>query len=333
MGSATARALSRAGRQVLLLEQFRFGHKRGSSHGRSRIFRLSYPDPMYVEMARESLELWRDLERETENTLIRTTGGLDLGSGIADNAAALEKSGVEFERLGGKEASKRFEGISISPDERVLFQADSGVIAAESALAAFIASAMNSGADALEDREVLDIRGHREGIRVRTAGGDFVAHTVVITAGPWASKVLSPLGIELDVRPTRETVSYFHAPTEAWPTLVEWNDPSLYALASPGQGLKAAEHIAGPTADPDGDGGVNGESVARVSAWVTERFPGADPTPHLSETCFYTNTPDESFILDRHDAVVFGSACSGHGFKFAPLIGKRLADLALQTSA
>jgi sarcosine oxidase len=156
-----------------------------------------------------------------------------------------------------------------------------------------------------------------------------VAETVVITAGPWSSKVLSPLGIELDVRPTRETVSYFHAPSDGWPTLVEWGDPSLYALASLGQGLKAAEHIAGPTADPDGGGGVNRESVARVSAWVAERFPGADPTPHLSETCFYTNTADESFILDRHDAVVVGSACSGHGFKFAPLIGARLAALAL----
>ena len=333
MGSATARALARGGRKVLLLEQFRFGHKRGSSHGRSRIFRLSYPDATYVEMARESLELWRELERETETDLLQRTGGLDLGAGIAENAAALEKSGVEFERLSGKDASKRFQGVSIPADERVLFQPDSGVIAAEGALAAFIASAMNVGADALEEREVRDIRSHRDGMRVRTPGGDFTCESVVVTAGPWASNVLGRLGIELDVRPTRETVSYYRMPTDGLPTLVEWGEPSLYALRSPGQGLKAAEHIAGPTADPDSEGEADRESVARVSAWVADRFPGADPTPQLSETCFYTNTPDEHFILDRRDAVVFGSACSGHGFKFAPLIGARLAALALETSS
>src|SRR4051812_12448370 len=110
MGSATARALARAGRKVLLLEQFRFGHKNGSSHGRTRIFRLSYPDPVFVEMARESLELWRALEKEIDTDIVRQTGGLDLGAGIDENAAALQRIGADFERLGGSDVSDRFPG-------------------------------------------------------------------------------------------------------------------------------------------------------------------------------------------------------------------------------
>ena len=89
------------------------------------------------------------------------------------------------------------------------------------------------------------------------------------------------------------------------------------------------EHIAGPVVNPDDDGSVNDESVARLSAWVSERYPSAAPSPHHAETCLYTVTPDEHFVLERHGRIVVGSPCSGHGFKFAPLIGERLADLAL----
>lgn len=330
MGSATARALARAGRKVVLLEQFRFGHKKGSSHGLTRIFRLSYPDEQYVRMARESLELWRELESEMRTTLLRQTGGLDVGPSIGDNAAALDRCGEAFERVNGREVAARFPEVSVPPDVDVLFQPDSAVISAQGALASFIASALNAGADALEEREVTAIRPVKDGVRVRTPGGDFHATSVVVTAGPWVQKVMNPLGITVPVRPTRETVSYFAIETGSLPTLVEWGYPSLYALPSDGRTLKAAEHIAGPTADPDRDGAANPESIERVKEWVSSRFPGADPEPVLSETCFYTNTSDEHFILDRFGDVVVGSPCSGHGFKFAPVIGKKLAELAMR---
>ena len=108
-----------------------------------------------------------------------------------------------------------------------------------------------------------------------------------------------------------------------------WEHPAIYALNAPGEGLKAGEHIAGEAASPDEAGAPDEESVARVSEWVRRWWPGADPHPHRSETCFYTNTPDEHFVLERKGRIVVGSPCSGHGFKFAPLIGERLADLAL----
>ena len=329
MGSATARALAKAGRKVVLLEQFRFGHKRGSSHGRARIFRLSYPDETYVRMAQEALDLWRDLEREAGTEILRTTGGLDVGSHIDDNGAALRACGVDHELIDGATASNRFPEVRIATDVPVLFQRDSAVIAADAAIASFISSAMDASADAHEERQVVRIHERPSSVVVRTPGGDFEADSVVVTVGPWAGKLLGSIGIELPVKPTRETVSYFHMDTSALPTFVEWGEPSIYALASSNQGVKVGEHIAGPVADPDDDQPVNDASIERIKAWVTERFPTAEPRPHFSETCFYTNTDDERFILERHRNIVVGSACSGHGFKFAPLIGKRLAELAL----
>ncbi|MBW3595204.1 MAG: N-methyl-L-tryptophan oxidase [Actinobacteria bacterium] len=329
MGSATTRALSKLGKKVVLLEQFRLGHKRGSSHGRTRIFRFSYPDAMYVAMAQESLELWRDLEREAGTELVHTTGGLDIGPRVAENARALEERGAGYEWIDGSTVRDRFPPLSLPADAEVLFQPDSGVIYADAAIASFVTSAMDAGADVIEERQVISIEPHARSVIVRTPGGDFEGDSIVVTAGPWAKKLLATIEIDLPVRPTRETVAYFDCDTSSVPTFVEWGSPSVYSLPSPGQGLKVGEHIAGPVADPDSDQPVDAQSVQRMSEWVTERFTGVDAEPRFSETCFYTNTKDEHFILERHGDIVVGSPCSGHGFKFAPLIGRRLAEFAV----
>jgi sarcosine oxidase len=124
-------------------------------------------------------------------------------------------------------------------------------------------------------------------------------------------------------------VAFFKIPGEAVPpVVVEWTDPPLYCLFSFEQGLKAAEHHAGPVTDPDREGEVSEASLSRLAEWVRSRFPEAEGEPHHAETCIYTNTPDERFILERRGPVVIGSPCSGHGFKFAPWVGRRLAELA-----
>lgn len=328
MGCSTARALAKVGRSVVLLEQFRLGHKRGSSHGRTRIFRFSYPDPMYVAMAQESLAMWRDLEREAGTELIHKTGGLDLGPHISDNATALERCGANYELIDGTAANHRFPSVTLAPDRDVLFQPDSGVIYADASIASFVTSAMDAGAEVIEERQVISIEPRSTSVVLRTPGGDFEGDSVIVTAGAWAKKLLATIDIELPVRPTRESVAYFHCETSTLPTLVEWGDPSIYSLPSPGQGVKVGEHIAGPVADPDEQQSVDPQSIDRIKEWVRERFAEVEAEPRLTETCFYTNTRDEHFILERYGNVVVGSACSGHGFKFAPLIGKRLADLA-----
>jgi sarcosine oxidase len=329
MGSATAAALARSGRRVTLLEQFEVGHRRGSSHGRSRIFRFSYPDPRYVRMMQEALPQWRRLEDEVGERLLDVTGGLDGGDGIDRNAEAMAACHVPFERLDGAEVARRFSSIAGRRGERFLFQADGGIVRADRAVRAFVTSFRRRGGELVENVRVAELRSDGDRIHVVTEGETYRPRVTVVTAGGWARALLTTVGVRLPVRPTRETVAYFRQDDNVpFPTLVEWGEPAGYALRGPGQGVKAGEHGAGPEVDPDGEGGPSAASIGRLREWVRRRFPLAERDPHLAETCIYTNTADESFILERRGPLVIGSPCTGHGFKFAPLIGERLAALA-----
>jgi len=329
MGAAAARALSRRGREVVLLEQFEVGHKRGSSHGASRIFRFSYHDPRFVRMAMEALPLWRELEDESGQQLLRVIGGVDLGKKVEDHARSLRGAGAPFEMIDGAEAQRRFPVLSLPPEEPVLFQPNAGIVAADAAVRAFVKSGVEHGVDLKEKTRVLQVRDADGGAVVETDSEAYRARVAVITAGAWARQLLLGAGIDIPTTPTRETVAYFRLPAGVVPpSLVDWSTPAFYALFSPDRSLKVGEHRAGPVTDPDESGAASDESAARISEWVSSRYQGADTQPTHVETCLYTNTPDEDFILRREGGVVVGSPCSGHGFKFAPVIGERLADLA-----
>src|SRR5437867_2461337 len=151
MGTASAWALARRGRRTLLLERFRIGHERGSSHGPTRIFRLSYHHPDYVRMAVATVDRWRELEHQAGQELLFTTGGLDLGPGAQVAAAALEAAGVAFRWLRGREATGRWPGLSVDPDALVLHQEDAGVVAAGAAVLAMARAAGGAGAEILEE--------------------------------------------------------------------------------------------------------------------------------------------------------------------------------------
>ena len=326
MGAATAWALARRGRSVLVLEQFRVGHERGSSHGTARIFRFSYPEETYVGMAMAALPMWRELETASGEALLTTTGGFDRGKPLDDHENALSHHGADYELMTGRDVARRWPYVIFPDEERVLYQPDGGIVAADRAVAAFVACATEVGAELREGERVLSVAESESGVTIESSSGRIDAAAVVVTAGAWASDLLRGTGISLDVWPTRETIAYFET-NEVPPTVVEWGSPSIYALASPGEGIKVGEHQAGPTADPDARGRVDRVSVDRLSNWVGQRFPGASPIAHRAETCLYTNTPDEHFILMRRDSIVVGSPCSGHGFKFAPWVGQRLSDL------
>ncbi len=311
-GLATAWALRRAGRDVVVYEQFELGHARGSSHGRSRIFRLAYPEPKWVRLAVEALAGWRELERESGEELLSLTGLLELARDPAQSSqAALEECGVAYELLGGEEAERRL-GVRPAEGMLVLLQPDAGVVSADRALRAFA-------------------RGLRieEGRRVESLD-DVEEPVVVVCAGPWARALLADTGIDLPVVETRETVAYFGLEGETPPAVAEIGarGHGFYALADPLYGLKAGSHMRGRPADPDDEAAPDEELVGEIAAWTAERFPRADPEPVHAETCFYTTTDDERFVLERHGKIVVGSACSGHGFKFAPAVGARLAVLA-----
>jgi monomeric sarcosine oxidase len=330
MGAAAARSLAQAGKRTLILEQFRIGHKRGSSHGPARIFRLSYPELEYVSMAHEALALWRELEQESGRALLTSTGGLDVGPEVDANAGALEEQDVQFRFITPEDASDRWPFMHLSHAEQILFQPDAGVLSADEAVRAFASGATRHGAVLHEETPVQEMEVDGDAATIKAAGQHFAADTVVVTAGAWAKSLLEDVDIDLPVRPTRETVAYWNLGDRP-PTLVEWGDPSVYSLWSPVYGLRAGEHIAGPHTDPDEQGRVNDESIGRLKVWIATRFPRIDPEPVHTETCLYTNTDDERFILERHGRVVVGSPCSGHGFKFAPVIGKRLADMATES--
>jgi sarcosine oxidase len=319
MGLATARALAQAGRDVVVFEQHRLGHDLGSSHGGSRIVRLSYPEERWVRLAQESYPLWRELEAEAGRPLLELHGTLDLGDWSA-NRDALAASGVASEVLERDEVERRF-GIRLEPGEQALFQADGGFVHADRALEALAASAAQAGAELREE-----VRAEVEEDADSVVVGGVRAGAVVVTAGAWAPKLFG-----VDATATRETVSYFEA-DGPMPSVIDTTASAVsgYGLTAPAGLLKAGLHQTGPVIDPDEDGGPDPALADQTEAWVSRRF-GKRALVRL-ETCLYTLRENDEFLLERRGRVVIGSPCSGHGFKFAPAIADRLAGLALEAS-
>jgi sarcosine oxidase len=338
MGLATAWALARRGAEVVLLEQFDVDHRRGSSHGASRIFRLSYADAEWVALAQEAHGLWRELERESSTELLALGGLLDAVRDVDAYGEALAARGVAFERLTGAQAAERF-AVTYDRGARLLLQPEAGIVRADRARAAFRDAALARGVELREWTPVEALEPANDGVAVH-AGGELRADAVVVTAGGWVRQLVAPLGVEIPVTVTRETVAYF-AVERGWtpPSVIDDLDEeqpgdSYYALSAPGVGLKAGVHRGGAPTDPaDPDGVPDPALVDAAAGWVARRFPRARHEPLQAETCIYTNTTDQRFVLERHGRVVVGSPCSGHGFKFAPAIGERLATLALTAAA
>ncbi|MGP3911397.1 FAD-dependent oxidoreductase [Nonomuraea sp. 10N515B] len=340
MGAATAWELARRGIEVTLIEAYGIGHRNGSSHGTSRIFRRAYADPLYVELTGRAGECWRELEADSGTALLRTTGGLDLGAGRDPEGLArlLAAAGVPHELLAPEAATERWPYLRF--DGPVLFHPEAGVVDADAAVAACVRRAAELGADVRTNTRVsaIDVR---NGARVRTDdGAELEADAVVVAAGPWLPELADTIGMPLGLPPLRVTqqqVFHFRQrdPGDSWPILVAKDDLQIFGLPSGGDGgaapaVKVAQHDDGtPTTASTRDRVVNPASRAAVSAWVRERLPGLDPVPVAEDSCLYTTTPDEDFIVDRTGPVVVVSPCSGHGAKFAPLIGRMAADLAL----
>jgi len=306
-GCAAAWALRARGAQVTLVDQFEPGHGRGSSHGRSRIFRLAYPEPSWVELAEEALAGWRDLERERRVRLLELYGLVELCPSVeVSSRDVLAARGIEHRLLGDEQLP-----VALPRGWIALWQREAGIVRADAALAAF------RGGLAVERRRIDSL-------------DELDADVVVVAAGPWVSELVP----DLPVRVTRETVAYFAYDGAPLPSIVELDERTrhhaMYALHDPVHGLKVGAHHAGHVADPNVEEPADPQLVDAISRWVAERFPDVDPAPAAAETCLYTTTEDESFVLERRGRVVVGSACSGHGFKFAPAVGRRLADLVLR---
>jgi monomeric sarcosine oxidase len=314
MGCATAWALTARGADVTVVEQFDLDHERGSSHGRSRIVRLAYPDPYWVRLAQEANAGWRRLEAESGRQLLQLHGLVELvSSPQLTSADALDTCGVDYELL-DNEGVRSF-GATLPDGWAALHQAEGGIVLADDARHAFL--------------DVARSRGARVEVGRRVAAVDELdSDVVVLTAGPWIRHLVP----ELPVRITRETVAYFQV-ERPQASIVELDEGTRghasYSLHDPVHGLKAGRHHAGSEVDPDEEGRPDPVLVDEIAAWVAERFPEVDPHPVAADSCLYTTTDDESFVCERRGRLVIGSPCSGHGFKFAPVVGERLAELAL----
>jgi sarcosine oxidase len=335
VGTATARTLADRGRATLLLERFTFGHGHGSSGGPTRIFRYNYAEPEYVEMVRRSADLWRDLEDAAGIELLRTTGVIDGGAAARRHAETVGAAGVPIRRVSPAEVTERWPALRFEPDDELYLQEDSGVLRAAETVRTQAELARRAGADVREGESVTSLRPDGDGVEVATARGDrFTAPVAIVAAGPWAPEVLRSTGVDLPVTPSLEQFTYFSLDEpQPLPAVIDrWDDGvhADYAVPDPWApgAFKVGLHHGGAPVDPEPDRRpeIDEALAARSRSHAARRFAAHHETG--VDTCLYTNAPDEHFVLDRVGPIVVASPCSGHGFKFVPLLGRILADLA-----
>lgn len=347
-GSGAAYWLAKRGARVLGVEQFEFGHARGSSHDWSRIIRLSYFTPAYVRLAREAYAAWESLEADAGERVVFKTGGLDIGPrdgaiSLATYADSMRECGVPFEELDASEIRRRWPLWQIEDDVHGLFQADGGIVAAERATAALRRAAVSFGATLREHAPVTALRARDGEIEVEVRGERYRAGKLVISAAAWTPHALAHFGLRIPFEVTKEQAMYFHARDLAgfafgsFPIWIWMDDPSFYGFPVFGEegAVKVTQDAGGRAIDPDARGFEEDPAItARVTAFLERHLPGAIGPVTRLKTCLYALTPDRDFIVDtlpEHPNVCVAVG-GGHGFKFAAVIGRILADLALQGS-
>jgi sarcosine oxidase len=340
-GSATAWAASARGLDVVVLEAFGPGHRNGSSHGSARIFRRAYPDPLYVRLTGAAGEQWRRLEDQAGERLLTLTGGVDFGAARDPENLykVLTRNGVSAELLEPEAAAERWPYFDFTGGP-VTFHAAAGVLDPHNAMAAMLRLAEGNGTDIRFGTPVtrLEPTPAGDGAVAHTDSGSFTAPVIVVAAGAWVAPLLDGVVDLPPLRVTQQQIFHFApsvVPADPWPIFVHMDGgDDCYGLPGGRDGgvpgaIKIAEHAGtNPTIAADRDFVVDPASRARVTDFVARRVPGLNPAPVNEATCLYTWTANEDFILDRSGPFVVASPCSGHGAKFAPLLGKIIADLA-----
>lgn len=350
MGSATVYELAKRGKKVLGLEQFDIPHTMGSSHGFTRIIRMAYFEhPAYIPLLRRAYELWHALERETGQTLLVTTGGLDAGLPeshvFKGSLYSCQVHGLRHEVLTGAEVNRRFPGYRLLPDMQAVFQPDAGFLLPEQCIIGFVQAAQALGAEVHGREPVLAWEPVGEGVQVRTARGTYMADRLVITAGAWAGKLLPQLSAA--AVPERQVLIWMQPHRPEWftprrfPVFILHAEEGIYygfpVHGIPGFKLGYYHHLK-EVVDPDGfdRNAVTEQDEAVLRAASARYFPAANGPTLSLKTCMFTNSPDEHFILDRHPdypQVSVAAGFSGHGFKFCSVIGEIMADLATTDSS
>ncbi|MGW0043052.1 FAD-dependent oxidoreductase [Rhodococcus sp. NPDC003348] len=338
IGSASAWRSAARGRSVVLLEQFEPDHRRGASHGTSRIYRQAYDDEFHTVLAGRALPLWRELEEISGTDVLTLTGAVDHGNpvAVAARTRTLSGLGVPHELLEPAAAEKRWTGMRF--DTTVLHHRGAGRLHADRAVRALQLAAQRAGADVRYRHAVREIHGTGSGVDVVTDVGVVRARHVVLAAGAWTRTLLAGADIRPAptlpaLRTTQEQPAHFAPVTGAeWPSFVhhpgaELAGEGIYGLGS-ASGIKIGEHGTGPEVHPDTrDFRPDPAGVQRLVDYAAAWLPGVDAASAVADTCLYTTTPDGRFVVDRLGDVTVAAGFSGHGFKFAPAIGDLVAGL------
>jgi sarcosine oxidase len=349
MGSAAAHHLSARGARVLGLERFGPVHQRGSSHGGSRITRQSYfEDPAYVPLLLRAYELYDDLERASGRDIATVCGGVMVGRPetrtVAGSLRSARQWDLPHEMLDAKEIRRRFPTLTPKDDEVALYERRAGLLRPEHTVAAHLQLATRHGADLHFEEPVTRWETYRDGVRVHTAENTYTAGQLVICPGAWAPRLLADLGVPFTIE--RQVMYWFQPKQGIEPFRPEqhpifiWEDPEgvqVYgfpAIDGPGLGAKTAFFRKGEITTPETiDRTVHEHEVRAMADHLSGCVPDLPGTFLKAATCMYSNSPDEHFVIARHpahpDSVTVACGFSGHGFKFVPVVGEILADLAL----
>jgi sarcosine oxidase len=343
LGSAAAYWLARrGGARVLGLEQFEIGHVRGESQDHSRIIRLSYHTPAYVELARRAYATWALVEADAAEPLVLKTGGLDFGPRasaipLEDYSRSLSAAGVPFELLDAAEMMRRWPPLELTDDIQGLYQADGGIAMAARANAAHVRLARAYGATLEEHARVEHLSADGGDITLVANGRTVRCGRLVVTAGPWSQPVLAALGYRLPLNVTEEQVTYFAPPDpsrfapDRFPVWIWMDEPCYYGCPTFGEaGPKVGQDVGGRDVTADTRTfELDRAALGRVEAFLARCIPSILGPRIYTKSCLYTLTPDRDFVIDTlpahpHVAVAIGA---GHAFKFASLIGRILAEL------
>lgn len=343
-GSAAAYHLARAGLGVLGLEQYSPEHVRGSSHGRSRIYRTAYFEGTgYVPLVRRAQRLWRALERETGIPILRETGALILGPRgsvpIEGALASARRYRLDHALLSARECRDRFPQFRPTDGEVALWERRGGVLVPENGNLAHRLGAIRAGAELHYGEPVLGWSASRSGVEVRTDRERYRARTLVLCAGPWTRRIVPGLDLPLEIErqvvlwfPPRRGVPVGRFGPDRMPVFIWATGGTRFAYGVPdlGDGVKVGGESGTPLRRPEASSPrLRPGEGTDVRRFVREHLAGLAPREREFATCIYTNAPDHHFLLGPHPAhpnVLVVSACSGHGFKFASAVGEGIAD-------
>ena len=335
MGAAAAWALSARGHSPVVLEARRPGHRDGSSHGSSRVFRRAYRQPYYIATTGLAQDRWRRLEAEAGRPLLTMTGGLDHGRDPQGMHDALRAGGVDCELLAPDDAGRRWPHMNFAGP--VVHYGAAGVFDPELATAEMLRLAAERGAFVAHECPVLALESSASDVLVRMPGQALRASSAVVAAGPWTEGLLGGAVTLPALTVTQQQVFHFarreRDDDSVWPIALRDEVPAVYALPGGRDGvvpgnMKLGEHDPGTITTADGrDGHVDAGARQRMIDHVRRWWPGLEPAPIAEFSCLYTWTDDHDFVVDRVGPLIVLSPCSGHGAKFAPLIGEWAADL------